>query len=76
MSKVITKIFIIIFFMITAAPIVIGQESGRKEISVLLTYGGHDFEQKPFFEMFDKLAGVKYSCAQLPDSANLLNPGL
>ena len=50
--------------------------SKNKEIKILLTIGGHGFEEKPFFKMFDNLPGIKYHCIQLPDSADLLKPGL
>jgi type 1 glutamine amidotransferase len=46
------------------------------KIRVLLTFGGHGFEEKPFFAMFDALPGVVYSKAPLPESAALLKPGL
>jgi type 1 glutamine amidotransferase len=43
---------------------------------VLLTYGGHGFEEKQFFAMFDALPDVQYTKAPLPASADLLKPGL
>jgi type 1 glutamine amidotransferase len=46
------------------------------EVRILLTYGGHGFEQEPFFAMFDALPGVTYTKAQLPQDAGLLKPGL
>ena len=46
------------------------------ETRVLLTFGGHGFEQEPFFAMFDSMPGVKYTKAPLPESADLLKPGL
>src|ERR1700751_1581761 len=50
--------------------------AAEKRIRVLLTYGGHGFEEKPFFAMFDALPGVKYTKAILPKDAGLLKPGL
>jgi type 1 glutamine amidotransferase len=47
-----------------------------KPITILLTYGGHGFEEKAFFEMFDKFPGIQYTKAPLPKSADLLKPGL
>lgn len=47
-------------------------EAGK--IRVLVTYGGHGFEEKPFFEMFDKMEGIEYKAIKLPDQADLLNP--
>jgi type 1 glutamine amidotransferase len=41
-----------------------------------LTFGGHGFEQAPFFAMFDALPGIEYTKAPLPESADLLKPGL
>jgi uncharacterized protein len=51
-------------------------EPPAKKVRVLLTYGGHDFEEKPFFQMFDALADIQYTKAQLPQSSGLLKPGL
>jgi len=47
---------------------------GTGKIRVLLTYGGHGFEEKPFFQMFDKMEGVEYKAIKLPDQADMLNP--
>jgi len=47
-----------------------------KPIRVLLTYGGHPFEEKQFFAVWDALPGIKYTRAPLPRSADLLKPGL
>lgn len=49
-------------------------EAGK--IRVLLTYGGHGFEEKQFFAMFDALPNVAYTKAELPKQADLLKPGL
>ena len=43
---------------------------------VLLTYGGHDFQEQEFFAMWDALPGVSYTKAPLPQSADLFKPGL
>ncbi len=45
-------------------------------LRVLLTYGGHDFQEQEFFAMWDALPGVSYTKAPLPQSADLLKPGL
>jgi len=52
-----------------------GADSPDK-LRVLLTYGGHDFQEKEFFAMWDALRGVTYTKAPLPESADLLKPGL
>ena len=46
------------------------------KIRVLLTYGGHAFQERQFFAMFDALAGVEYTKAPMPQSAGLFKPGL
>lgn len=46
------------------------------KLRVLLTYGGHDFQEKEFFAMWDALPGVVYTKAPLPQSADMLKPGL
>jgi hypothetical protein len=53
-----------------------GSSAATGKIRVLLTFGGHDFEQKPFFAMFDALPGVVYTKAPLPASAAMLKLGL
>src|ERR1051326_3716512 len=45
-------------------------------LRVLLTYGGHGFQEKEFFAMWDALPGVTYTKAPLPQSADLFKPGL
>ncbi|QEH37087.1 Trehalose utilization [Aquisphaera giovannonii] len=52
------------------------QATPAKPLKVLLTYGGHEFQEKEFFAMWDALPGVTYMKAPLPDSARLLKPGL
>jgi type 1 glutamine amidotransferase len=46
------------------------------KIRVLLTYGGHGFEEGPFFAMFDALPNIQVTRAPLPQSADWLKPGL
>ena len=48
----------------------------KDKIRVLLTFGGHGFDQKAFFAMFDAMPGVQYTKAPMPQSAELLKPGL
>ena len=45
-------------------------------IRILLTHGGHWFQEAEFFAMFDALEGVEYTRAPLPEMADLLRPGL
>lgn len=48
----------------------------RGPIRVLLTTGGHAFEEKEFFAMWDGLKGIKYDKIELPKQADMLKPGL
>jgi hypothetical protein len=57
----------------------LGLVDGRAEsgaVRVLLTHGGHGFEEAAFFAMFDGLPGVRYRAVSLPESSGLLKPGL
>ncbi len=51
-------------------------EDQPEAIRILLTFGGHGFEQQPFFAMFDALPGIRYTKAEMPKAAGLLKPGL
>jgi len=53
-----------------------GENKDAGKIRVLLTYGGHGFKQEPFFKMFDDMKGITYTKAALPESADMLKPGL
>ena len=49
------------------------KEPAKGKIRVLLTYGGHGFEEKPFFAMFDSLAGRRHTrppCPRPPICSN------
>jgi len=48
----------------------------KSEINVLLTVGGHGFQEEAFYTMFDSMEGVKFHTIHLPDSADVLRPGL
>jgi len=50
--------------------------TAAQEIRVLLTYGGHGFQQEPFFAMFDAMEGITYTKCPLPEKVGLLAPGL
>jgi type 1 glutamine amidotransferase len=53
-----------------------GDAPAEQKIRVLLTFGGHGFEQELFFAMFDAMPGIEYTKAPLPESADLLRPEL
>jgi type 1 glutamine amidotransferase len=60
--------------LMTPAPVRTAPNDAK--LRVLLTFGGHDFQAKEFFAMWDALPGVTYTKAPLPASADLLKPGL
>lgn len=74
--RAIMRLSLLIFCLVWATGFALTQKTEKREIRVLLTFGGHEFQEKPFFEMFDNLPGIKYTCAPMPDSAKLLKPGL
>ena len=74
--RVITRSFLLVACLTWMTNSAIAQNPETQEIRVLLTYGGHEFEEELFFEMFDNLPGIRYTRAPLPDSAILLKPGL
>ena len=43
---------------------------------ILVVTGGHPFDEKEFFEMFDSFSGITYDRAVLPQDMDLLSPGL
>jgi type 1 glutamine amidotransferase len=51
-------------------------EEQPDQLRILLTYGGHGFEQGPFFALFDGLPNVTYTKVALPQDADRLKPGL
>jgi len=52
------------------------EPAAEKKVRVLVTFGGHGFQQEPFFAMFDAMPNVTYTKAPMPKSAELLKPGL
>jgi len=46
------------------------------KVRVLVITGGHDFEQAPFYGMFEAMEGVTMTKATYPDAASLLTPDL
>jgi type 1 glutamine amidotransferase len=57
-------------------PVPADQPAKGEKIRVLLTVGGHGYEEAPFYAMWDALPGVKWTKIELPKQADLLKPGL
>ena len=57
------------FCLLLAAVIAVPAAAAEKtaKIRVLLTYGGHGFEEKLFFAMWDAMPGVEYTKARCPN---------
>ena len=51
-------------------------KDGPPRLRVLLTFGGHPFEEKEFFAFWNAMPDVTYTKAPMPESAALLKPGL
>ena len=58
-----------------ACPVSFAEEKAP-ECQILIVTGGHDFDAKAFYEMFDAMPGIVYEKAQLPKDMDLLAPGL
>ena len=66
----------VLFLGLSAARAGEATAASSKPIRVLLTYGGHGFEQKEFYALWDSLPGITYARCQLPEQADMLKPGL
>ncbi|MFZ5831111.1 MAG: ThuA domain-containing protein [Planctomycetota bacterium] len=53
-----------------------GTEPAAKKLRVLVTYGGHKFEEPEMYAMLDELPGIEYDKAEVPKEADLFKPGL
>lgn len=50
--------------------IIVSMSVSAKKLNILIVTGGHDFDRKSFFEMFDSLQGISYTELKHPE-ANL-----
>ena len=69
-------LFVAIFILAVSSPSAMDRAVAQDKIRVLLTSGGHGFEEKPFYAMFDAMQDVEYTKAKMPDDAGILKPGL
>jgi type 1 glutamine amidotransferase/Leucine-rich repeat (LRR) protein len=75
MRHFVLTVLLLIASITAALSAAVAKEPADK-IRVLLTYGGHGFEEQPFFAMFDALPGIVYTKAPMPQAADLLKPSL
>lgn len=54
----------------------LADEATGKKVRVLVTYGGHGFDEKEFWALFDAMPDITWNKAELPKQADLLRPGL
>ncbi len=63
--------------VVHAAETASGGDSDRDQpVRVLITYGGHDFEEAAFWSMFDSMEGIQYDRMELPQAFDRLGPDL
>ena len=75
--KRLISLMLILSAAVFVASVAEAQESqGKEKVRILLTTGGHGFQQEPFYAMFDAMEDVEYTKGQMPQDAGLLKPGL
>ena len=75
MTRILTTGLFVLNFLLCPAAFLCAQENAPT-YKVLVVTGGHDFDVKEFYEMFDALPNIKYDKAELPKEMDLLAPGL
>ncbi len=68
--------FGMISLLLTAAAWLPGTVQGEEPIRVLLLHGGHGFDKPNFFQMFDRMEGIRVTVAEFPQASDRLKPGL
>ncbi|MDR3109744.1 MAG: ThuA domain-containing protein [Planctomycetaceae bacterium] len=48
----------------------------KTPLKILILAGGHGFDEANFYAMFDKMPGISYDKAKIPDDMDRLAPGL
>jgi hypothetical protein len=52
------------------------EPAAKGKIRVLVTVGGHGFDEKGFAAKFGKMPDIEYTRIQMPQQAKMLRPGL
>ncbi len=76
MKKLAGVLFAVVVCFVAARTVAAEGPAKGDKIRVLLTVGGHGYEEAPFYALWDALPGVKWTKAVLPKDAGLLKPGL
>lgn len=74
--RIVAAVVFSIITLVVTGGVPYSQGAEAKPLRVLVTYGGHGFQKKEFFAMWDALPGVTYTKAEMPKEADLLKPGL
>ena len=70
-----SDLFALLGVLVCSVSLSLAQEKAP-ECKILIITGGHDFDVKEFYEMFDAMPGIVYETAELPKDMDLLAPGL
>jgi type 1 glutamine amidotransferase len=62
--------------MIVGGLLTVQAQAAEKKIRILVTVGGHGYEEGPFDKMFNEMKGVEYKKVSFPQACELLKPGL
>jgi type 1 glutamine amidotransferase len=68
MKNLVASLLLVVLTCVAATAI----RAEEPKIRVLLTYGGHGFDEKEFFAMFDAMKDIEYTKAELPKDVGLL----
>lgn len=66
---------VLCFFVVSVSAFGLKGEE-PKPIKLLILSGGHGFQEKEFYKIFDEMPGIEYETAVLPKDMDRLAPGL
>ena len=72
--SVVYRFIIPLLLLYTVSTNLFSQE--KQDIKILIVTGGHGFQEKEFYELFEKMPGIKYDKIVLPGEMDRLAPGL
>jgi type 1 glutamine amidotransferase len=74
--KTLASVLVAIAVSCAAAWAAAGEPAPCQKIRVLVTVGGHGYEEAPFDAMWNALPGVTWKKIEVPKQADMLKPGL
>ena len=75
MRKLVGCLLLVVAVAVISQP-ALADPPAKEKIRVLLTVGGHAFEEAPFYAMWDAMPGIQWTKIDLPQQGDLLKPGL